>query len=589
MFVTNFVYDVLNKNLFLKRILFFLFVLVLSNETSCIENNGTQTFSKKVLQIPLEISNNRIGFNIIIGDQHLRLAIDTLVEGIRLFEKLSPACNKLTHLNRREYGTGNSKFSEIRNCYDPKISSSATWCYNSDKCFVGLYSSVYNCDEHTEFPDFTNSNISNLALLHNFQRVYDGIIQNEISLEGNDMVVLPSLSPRLVLQNFPIKLIRSNICNSNWPTLEDFDGLIGIVGSSISCRESSLWNNLMLLYNASIYSFDINIDSYNESLPMTSNSEYLHKIENSRYKPSFLYLGGSSPYWNINNIIWSESKQTGAIFEDALNLFQVYNIGVCGINLMQGISSHWTSALDFGSSCLSLPLFLYQRLISWLPVSCSEIEYNNLQSSNSDIPLLCIILKRPLPPLILHLEERSLTPIVILLDDLIVKNKDIDYLCLTVSIINSAGNIIPIYIQKEYFDTSGPSIAPANSPLILFGTLVLKSFGITVNSQSGQVGFYTKNNKNMHNNINYEVYNRHCTVKKFCLGNSTYFAPTNECMPPPCSSWLLYNLDETTNTCVLSRLVPIAIVATVVILTTVELHLMYMKQVVLERARLQSS
>ena len=55
--------------------------------------------------------------------------------------------------------------------------------------------------------------------------------------------------------------------------------------------------------------------------------------------------------------------------------FAMFDLSVCGVNLQQGVlqSVEPISAIvDTGSSCLGLPLELFDAVVSWLPVTCSD-------------------------------------------------------------------------------------------------------------------------------------------------------------------------------------------------------------------------
>lgn len=188
-----------------------------------------------VLKIPILVNKytNKLGVNLIVGNQTLLLAIDTLNEGIRLFQDRTEACNK----GKREYFFGNTQINDTSliskndNCYNPKLSSSSNWCYNIDKCQISLYK-PFKCEKNKEFPDPEINNVF-YSFLHFNERTYDGITKIETALEGNEMITIPWIYPTLKLNEFPIKLIRNNLSTGNgddWPSFHSFDGFIGFVG-----------------------------------------------------------------------------------------------------------------------------------------------------------------------------------------------------------------------------------------------------------------------------------------------------------------------------------------------------------------------
>ncbi|EAK87542.1 hypothetical protein [Cryptosporidium parvum Iowa II] len=227
--------------------LFFLILFLVYAKSQKPIKNEIELRENENIKIPVFLDNfsNKLGLDLVIGKKTVRLVIDTLNEGIRLFQDGTEACNKGKLSYSFRSGTGFEDDSEISrigksqsnndSCYDPLSSDSASWCYNKDHCRISYYMDSYTCEKKKEFPDTRENGIFN-AFFHSNERVYDGISKFEVMLEGNELVIIPWMVPELVLQEFPIKLIKSDLSTGNgenWPSFHNFDGFIGLVGKLI--------------------------------------------------------------------------------------------------------------------------------------------------------------------------------------------------------------------------------------------------------------------------------------------------------------------------------------------------------------------
>ncbi|KAK6587780.1 hypothetical protein RS030_81224 [Cryptosporidium xiaoi] len=203
--------------------LFCILSIVTWKEVECAEDNS---------RIPLVIDklSNKIGLNLKVGNNTYLLAIDTINEGIRLFQEDTEACNKDKLTFYFTDNVENSNLGHRKGCYNPYKSLTSSWCFNVNKCNIGFY--PYVCEKRKDFPDPIH-NFEYNSYYHTYIRNYDGVKVLEKSLEGNDVITLPWMTPELILQEFPIKVIRSNVSlgnGNNWPSFYSFDGFIGFVG-----------------------------------------------------------------------------------------------------------------------------------------------------------------------------------------------------------------------------------------------------------------------------------------------------------------------------------------------------------------------
>ena len=69
---------------------------------------------------------------------------------------------------------------------------------------------------------------------------------------------------------------------------------------------------------------------------------------------------------------WSYGAAVGL---DDYHSFSLWDLSVCGANLQQGVLqgvAPLSAIVDTGSTCLSLPAELFDAVVSWLPVTCSD-------------------------------------------------------------------------------------------------------------------------------------------------------------------------------------------------------------------------
>ena len=73
-----------------------------------------------------------------------------------------------------------------------------------------------------------------------------------------------------------------------------------------------------------------------------------------------------------DSLQWSYGAAFGL---DDYHSFSMWDLSVCGANLQQGVLqgvAPMSAIVDTGSTCLSLPAELFDALVSWLPITCSD-------------------------------------------------------------------------------------------------------------------------------------------------------------------------------------------------------------------------
>lgn len=136
------------------------------------------------------------------------------------------------------------------------------------------------------------------------------------------------------------------------------------------------------------------------------NSKSINAIPTKRKKESRLHVGGYDfiADEDIKGLVWTES---GMWREDYLNEypFPLYHLSICGVDLMQQISSQMDAVISTGEKYLQLPSTLWKMITRWVGANCTgESLYPPKQP-------LCFITLDPhytvhdLPPLRFQLSE----------------------------------------------------------------------------------------------------------------------------------------------------------------------------------------
>ena len=57
-------------------------------------------------------------------------------------------------------------------------------------------------------------------------------------------------------------------------------------------------------------------------------------------------------------------------FRYAFHSFELFDLRLCGADLLGNYSSHWTAMIDTGAACLSLPLEFFNMVRAIVLVAC---------------------------------------------------------------------------------------------------------------------------------------------------------------------------------------------------------------------------
>ncbi|KAK1443840.1 hypothetical protein BgAZ_207160 [Babesia gibsoni] len=412
-----------------------------------------------------------------IGPQQLDLKVVSRINGIVLFQRGTDACV-----------TPHAMF----NCYKPEESKTAVWCNNSGICSPG--DDKYECKEVK-----SSESIKAVTATEFFS---DGRSHHMETIEGfenlkidNDGLVKPA-----EFDKHPVKMANNIVWASGAAIPFEVGGLFGLAGVSSSCRGRCLWTEMLNKHDG-YYVIDLNGDREQDGeakSPMTSN----------------IHLGLDSV--NVDEIIWSEKRQTGGLFTDASMEFPVYDMTMCGVRLFGKSSSYWLAEIDLGSKCLILPKNFWLSLMAQLPIS--------EECYDTETFMLCRLKrkgKERLPEIEFRLQHMPSEVILrIPIENLLLDDSDTPELCIMPDL------------------TSTTSTGFVDHPTIKFGFIVLESINAVVDSDTGRVGFLLKNQVEPSNDI--------CTASALCKGDQIYIPELNYCRQPLCNIWFFKKLDYET-------------------------------------------
>ncbi|GIX63667.1 erythrocyte membrane-associated malaria antigen-like protein [Babesia caballi] len=165
-------------------------------------------------------------FRTVVGGQELSLKVMSNLEGIVLFQTGSSACPSVPSAAR---------------CYDPRSSSTAVWCNNNEVCVPGK--TDFHCvevDSPEKIPTSTTTEFRS-----------DGIGHAMESIEGYESIEIrnTALAAPVKFDRVPVKLASKVAKGGTAPWTLNVDGFFGLAGSTISCRRSSNWSEILSKYD----------------------------------------------------------------------------------------------------------------------------------------------------------------------------------------------------------------------------------------------------------------------------------------------------------------------------------------------------
>jgi len=363
----------------------------------------------------------------------------------------------------------------------------------------------------------------------------NGIRFNESFLEGVDQVKLSSLGA-VSMDGAPIRLVYHFLAANPGATgtglYKHAGGLFGAAGKELSCRMTTIWSELLALFQTQVVSLDFTAPSASG----TSRVVFDSTVAQSSVFP---------------NLLWSEPKQLGDYLDAGRHEFLMYHLQVCNIDLLYNTSSNWLAVLTTGSPCLVLPPFLFDRLMTRIPVTCpfklGERADGRLcapnRSSGSKITLPALSWRMNDT----HGSKHDVKPHIHLpLERLVINQGGAEQLCISRA-------------DDEQFN-----LADMVTSYIGLGSLVVSALNVAIDLPGRRIGLANKAFAAV------ESTDSHCTPNVECSSSmQVYYPPSNVCLDPDCSKYMFMTLDDDAKVCIWNpslRYVLVVILVTLAVL-----------------------
>jgi len=295
---------------------------------------------------------------------------------------------------------------------------------------------------------------------------------------------------------------------------------------------------------------------------------------NDPKEDSWMHLGAPAGGWG--DLQWSETQPIAILSSSSYNLryafhsLEIFHLQLCGVDLFDNISSHWTAMVDTGAACLSLPQELFDMVVSWTPAlncgpelvprfdftdcansACTEsknltICYLREGMKEEDLPVLSFRMSEDGPLLFLPLAS-------LMIND---RPSGKPRVCL------NPADSIAMYRTEQIKDL-------LYFPKISFGTLALRNLFTSFDMRAMSVGM--KNKMTFDSTTYAEI--GVCSKPVTCRGAQTFYAPMNTCVDPDCEQFYFHELDQDTKTCRLNNSFLISCIVVLLSFTMAEVAL----------------
>ena len=277
-------------------------------------------------------------------------------------------------------------------------------------------------------------------------------------------------------------------------------------------------------------------------------------------------------------LVWSYPGSEGV---EWYHSFLMFDLSVCGVNLQQGVlpsaSQPLNAVVDSGSSCLALPLELFDALVTWLPVTCSDSADGQQLGASTSSSLSDVLGGNVYPPV----NGRSASPPSINSASASNINPHVRYCWLAADLLV---DMLPtLSFRLSASDPSLPDDDPTQPVRLLLplADLILgtarSSFASQVTPQrlclyrddsvqagapvtiggrslaSLHVAFAMDSHQlGLANQPDVLPSDATCVRPVHCVGQQTHDPVYNLCSDPHCSSYYLFTLDAQAHSCQLS-------------------------------------
>lgn len=374
------------------------------------------------------------------------------------------------------------------------------------------------------------------------QKAVEGLAEMAVTVQGENSMThtLPNVPVRLLVEAMTIPTSHKDIAID---LFQEAGGILGGSGRTLSCRNTTLWSQLLEREGVTRFALDLQPPP-NATIRDQDKGRIVFNDLDPRYR---------------DRLVWSQPKQTGDIIDDGMHEMLLYKMEVCGVDLLFNISSNWLTVIDTSGPCLMFPPFLFDRLMTRIPMDCpfgpGEKSLGRLcqpkRNGEQKLPSLSFAMEDARDPV----PSRLNLP----LERLVFRN--------------ASGHEL-LCVARDDTDTSEPTADMMYSH-IAFGSMAVTAFYTVVDLLNHTVGFATKGN------VETESSEASCIESVSCVGMQTYYPPLNLCEDPKCSDYIFMTMEDSTKTCKWSSVVPGAFGVLVVALAVLDLvgHRLYKQAV----------
>ena len=295
-----------------------------------------------------------------------------------------------------------------------------------------------------------------------------------------------------------------------WNTTKGDIGL-GYPGCE-SCPETTFMQLLDNIYTSNQYSNNLQFDYFNTS---SSTAHRIFGIDfNGENGVSSIQLGGVLDAY-ASSLVWSP------LFSDTPSYHElmISDLSICEFQLFGNYSTNYPVLFDTGAVCLSLPAEIYDSLLAWTDFSLADelpslffsLASTGSTVSNFTIPLSSLLINASL------VEAEAGMPLV-----------------------GGASRGQRLCVLRS------SSINDFPAPNIVFGTLVLKSLYLAADMTQLAVGIASKVPTASSSSSSSSLI---CKAQRTCIGDQSFSAYMNTCLPPNCGTFYFTELDTATQTC----------------------------------------
>eukprot|EP01006_Ploeotia_vitrea_P035549 TRINITY_DN65896_c13_g5_i1.p1 TRINITY_DN65896_c13_g5~~TRINITY_DN65896_c13_g5_i1.p1 ORF type:complete len:703 (-),score=375.75 TRINITY_DN65896_c13_g5_i1:80-1984(-) len=353
----------------------------------------------------------------------------------------------------------------------------------------------------------------------NRTRLIDDTVELDTQRLGQSNVVSPGGSERKQ-GRMPIMFSNDLVRRGPLHFFNDSGGSIGLAYAGLANKLIGRSPFLQLLNSQRpMFALDLNDPNIDTSMGGSAFATGVAALADGSALTSEMHLEGIAEKYR-DHLVWSERQPTThALYHD----LAVYDMSLCGANLMQGRWNALSALVDTGAACLTLPAEMFDSVLAWVPAECTEdFECYLPLGTRVELPVLSFRVSVNGPLLHLPLRDllvRSVSPLA----------KGRLRWCIV------RGSSVGANPHTSYFQH------------VSFGTRALLSLYTVLSMDTGQVGFANKRVWPSEQAMQVQ-----CKTAKRCIGMQQRMPALNACLDPSCSDYYFFELDYASRTCRLS-------------------------------------